>query len=88
MASINVSGHQYNADYNFENIAKTFSGLVGKRAGELYKKLQSFEGETLDSGNMIALQADMQTYATAIDIQATLNKHLGDLLKGIVQKMN
>ena len=37
---------------------------------------------------MIALQADMQTYATAIDIQATLNKHLGDLLKGIVQKMN
>ena len=89
MASIDSTSRAslYNSEYNFSNISNTFNQLIANTASQLYDDLQSFSGQSLDSGTMIEMQSKLQQYSVAIEMHATLNKHLGDMLKAVVQKM-
>ena len=44
------------------------------------------KGDSVTTGDLLAVQSDMAKWTLATNIQSTLTKELGDALKGIIQK--
>jgi type III secretion protein F len=70
---------------NLSTIASTIGSKIAGIETNLTTTLRGVGLET-STAEMLSIQADIQKWTLATDIQSNVTKTLGDALKGIIQK--
>jgi type III secretion protein F len=70
---------------NLSTIASTIGSKIAGIESTLTTTLNGVGLET-STAEMLSIQADIQKWTLATDIQSNVTKTLGDALKGIIQK--
>lgn len=70
---------------NLSTIASTIGSKIAGIESTLKTTLSGVGLET-STAEMLSIQADIQKWTLATDIQSNVTKTLGDALKGIIQK--
>ena len=70
----------------FNSISSTISQVAASREASLKKTLSEM-GDSPSTGDLLKVQQEVQQWSMFTQIQSTLVKEVGDILKSIIQKV-
>ncbi len=73
------------AGVNFDFIRSTLGQKMDGAEQALRAKISSMDAEPTQT-DLMMMQVDLQKWTMMIQLQSTINKELGDALKGVIQK--